>query len=163
MSVAGFQRRRARTAPDRPQAQPRRIQCSCAPETRSASRGRHTRKAHPPTPMETVAHAHTVLVQWWSGLEKPSARETHLEFSRFGDRNGACTAAEGHRNDRYTTVTLPSACRRHLRQNQLCLPGHSGFGCQVQGLTLRLLDRTPPCWLGPQISVTFRLRFGYIW
>ena len=24
-----------------------------------------------------------------------------MDFFRFGDRNGVCTAAEGHRNDRY--------------------------------------------------------------
>ena len=35
-----------------------------------------------------------------------------MEFFRFWDRNGACAAAEGHRNDRYITVTLPSARRR---------------------------------------------------
>ena len=65
-----------------------------------------------------LRHAHEIhavrmrLVQLWSGLEKPSPRETHLDFFRFWDRNGACTAAEGHRNDRYITVTSPSACRR---------------------------------------------------
>ena len=31
--------------------------------------------------------------------------ETRLDFSRFWDRNGACTTAKGHRNDRYRTVT----------------------------------------------------------
>ena len=36
---------------------------AAVPEARSASRGRHTRKAHPPTPMGTVARAHTVLVR----------------------------------------------------------------------------------------------------
>ena len=51
-------------------------------------------------------------VQLIAGLEKPSRIETNVGFSRFWDRNGACTAAEGHRNDRYITVTSPSACRR---------------------------------------------------
>ena len=27
-----------------------------------------------------------------------------MDFFRFWDRNGACTAAEGHRNDRYITL-----------------------------------------------------------
>ena len=40
-----------------------------------------------------------------------------LSFSRFWDRNGACTAAEGHRNNRYRYKTA-ATCEKKKRKKR---------------------------------------------
>ena len=50
----------------------------------------------------------------------------HVGIFRFWDRNGASTAAEGHRNDRYITVTkvlkvLKQMCCLNVLTEELCV------------------------------------------